>query len=89
MDAGGGAIGASGPMLARQKRWAAAFSLPFRKTGVGGSRGGNDLRVAGVCGRGLMMVAGFSSDFSVPGERAPFGLIDGLIWPKTRYASID
>jgi hypothetical protein len=22
-------------------------------------------------------------------ERAPFGLIDGLIWPKTRYASID
>jgi hypothetical protein len=22
-------------------------------------------------------------------ERAPFGLIDGLIWPKTGYASID
>ena len=38
MDAAGGAIGASGPMLARQKRWAAAFSLPFRKTGVGGWR---------------------------------------------------
>jgi hypothetical protein len=66
MDAAGSAIGASGPMLVRQKRWAAAFSLPFRKTGVGGWRGGNDLRGAGVCGRVLMMVAEFSSGFSVP-----------------------
>ena len=65
---GGGAIGASGPMLARQKRWTVAFSSPFRKAGVSGSRRGNDLRVARVCGRGLMMVAGFSSDFSVPGS---------------------
>jgi len=51
IDAGGGAIGASGPMLARQKRWTAAFSSPFRKAGVSGSRRGNDLRVARVCGR--------------------------------------
>jgi len=82
-------LGAGVPMLARQKRWAAAFSLPFRKTGVSGSRGGNDLRVAWVCGRGLMMVRRVLLGFLCSRERAPFGLIDGLIWPKTRYASID
>ena len=77
-------------MLARQKRWAAAFSLPFRKTGVGqrlerrerfaGRRG---LRSRANDGRRVLL------GFLCSRERAPFGLIDGLIWPKTRYASID
>jgi hypothetical protein len=80
-------LGAGVPMLARQKRRSGYTGVLFREPGARLEESEQFARCR-VCGRAdddRRVLHGFLCSR----ERAPFGLIDGLIWPKTRYASID